>query len=293
VGQFEQLPQLQTPHRWRNKNEALGGWLVGVRQRLEAGDPIDIQRRPNGVHWFPADPSTQRDICFKRAHLSGTVAAIHAGDLEGPCQFLARRLGGRYQSMEPVDCEALYSWAAKIEAATGGERAARLVDFAGVCLAGVKGELTTIRRRLLKGTGKRGTPLRKHPEVLAALEEVAASKSLAPTVAALEAVCCIGGTKMFRRELWESLGQALKEIESGQSPSLVDAAWAVRDRVRRYGRRAEPRTVSRTLLVKGLEYDHAIVLDADKLDKKQLYVALTRGCRSLTVLSAQSLLRPK
>ena len=38
------------------------------------------------------------------------------------------------------------------------------------------------------------------------------------------------------------------------------------------------------LLVKGLEYDHAVVLDADSLDAKHLYVAMTRGSKSLTII---------
>jgi DNA helicase-2/ATP-dependent DNA helicase PcrA len=60
----------------------------------------------------------------------------------------------------------------------------------------------------------------------------------------------------------------------------------VRDRGRQTGRRVEYRTVSRTLLVKGLEFDHAIVLNADAHNRSNLYVALTRGSRSLTVLSS-------
>jgi DNA helicase IV len=35
--------------------------------------------------------------------------------------------------------------------------------------------------------------------------------------------------------------------------------------------------VSRPTLIKGLEYDHAIVLDAGRHDPTSLYVALTRG----------------
>jgi len=38
--------------------------------------------------------------------------------------------------------------------------------------------------------------------------------------------------------------------------------------------------------VKGLEYDHAIILDADLLGLKELYVALTRGSRSITIISS-------
>lgn len=39
------------------------------------------------------------------------------------------------------------------------------------------------------------------------------------------------------------------------------------------------------LLVKGLQFDHAIVLDADSLSTKKLYVALTREAKSLSIIS--------
>ena len=50
--------------------------------------------------------------------------------------------------------------------------------------------------------------------------------------------------------------------------------------------------IGTTLLVKGLEFDHAIVLDAASLSRKELYVALTRGSRSLTIISTTESLNP-
>ena len=47
-----------------------------------------------------------------------------------------------------------------------------------------------------------------------------------------------------------------------------------------------PKLIGTTLLVKGLEFDHAIVLDAASLTRKELYVALTRGARSVTIISS-------
>ncbi len=76
-----------------------------------------------------------------------------------------------------------------------------------------------------------------------------------------------------------------------EDTNLKDVAWRVRDRARIRGRRLENRIVSRTLLVKGLEFDHAIV-DADKLTTpKEMYVAMTRGRLSLTVLAEDPILR--
>jgi hypothetical protein len=62
-----------------------------------------------------------------------------------------------------------------------------------------------------------------------------------------------------------------------------------RNRGRPVGRR---RLIGTTLLVKGLEFHHAIVLDAQSLSRKELYVALTRGAKSLTVISPSRTLRP-
>jgi len=53
------------------------------------------------------------------------------------------------------------------------------------------------------------------------------------------------------------------------------------------------RQIGTTLLVKGLEYDHAIVLDATTLTRKELYVALTRGARTLTIVSTNPVLNPR
>jgi integrase len=73
---------------------------------------------------------------------------------------------------------------------------------------------------------------------------------------------------------------------------LADHAWQVRDERRQHGRRVDRRTVSRTLLIKGPEFDHALVLDAESLSVNELYVAITRGSTSLTVLSAGPIVSP-
>lgn len=50
------------------------------------------------------------------------------------------------------------------------------------------------------------------------------------------------------------------------------------------------RVVSRPLLVKGLEYDHVIILNPGNYSAQELYVALTRGSKSVTVISDSSVI---
>jgi hypothetical protein len=42
--------------------------------------------------------------------------------------------------------------------------------------------------------------------------------------------------------------------------------------------------VSRPLLVKGLEYDHVIILNPERHTAQELYVALTRGSKPVPVI---------
>jgi len=81
--------------------------------------------------------------------------------------------------------------------------------------------------------------------------------------------------------------QTLQRHEPGKR-SLRETAWAIRDKGRRVGRRVAKRCLGTVLLVKGLQFDHAVLLNAAELDSAEsLYVGLTRGSSSLTVLSTE------
>ena len=62
---------------------------------------------------------------------------------------------------------------------------------------------------------------------------------------------------------------------------------------RAIGRQLPKRAIGSTLLLKGLEADHVIVLNADSLDAANFYVAITRGAKSITSCSSRSCLDPK
>ena len=66
--------------------------------------------------------------------------------------------------------------------------------------------------------------------------------------------------------------------------SLKDAIRETQAKARHAGRTVPRRSVGSTLLVKGLEFDHAIVVHSPKMTRRDWYVALTRASKSLTVL---------
>lgn len=66
---------------------------------------------------------------------------------------------------------------------------------------------------------------------------------------------------------------------------FYDLAVRSREQARVLGRSVPKRAVGSTLLLKGLEADVAVVIDADQMDARNLYVAMTRGARRLVVCS--------
>ena len=91
------------------------------------------------------------------------------------------------------------------------------------------------------------------------------------------------GLKVYRWEAWNDTREAIAMSTDNGEPA-VDNLGRLR-RLRRTGRRNDNRIASRTLLVKGLEYDHVIIADLSKLrDPYNLYVALSRARKTVTVL---------
>jgi DNA helicase IV len=50
--------------------------------------------------------------------------------------------------------------------------------------------------------------------------------------------------------------------------------------------------MGRTLLIKGLEFEHAILVAPEDLNTQNLYVAITRGTHSLTIITNADTLHP-
>ena len=68
--------------------------------------------------------------------------------------------------------------------------------------------------------------------------------------------------------------------------SLVDAVGDVQTRTRDLGRHIPRRSVASTLLIKGLEVDHIIIVEHKGMTREHWYLALTRATQSVIILSA-------
>lgn len=286
---FDRLPDLAIPWRWKNRHEALGQWLLDLRQQLVGGETIDLSKAP--LRWRVNSPENQLAVCYAGANGDRSQSVVAIDKWPKACHEIASKLNGAFASMEPTDCPDLLTWALDIERTSGADRALCVIEGAARCRTALNQILKRERESFAAGSPPPVPRRIDRKPVRDGLINVARSETFGPVLETLQAIEQLAGTKLYRRELWSEMKRTIRAFEEGGHASLWEAAWVSRQRSRSVGRRVDQRSISRTLLVKGLEFDHAIVLNADALDARNLYVALTRGSRSLTVLSAKSSIR--
>jgi DNA helicase-2/ATP-dependent DNA helicase PcrA len=189
--------------------------------------------------------------------------------------------------MEEMECNDLMKYARRLDRSDGTDRAAIVLDFAAVCMTEVSPLLTNAGKRLAIGKVPTSRSGSKVSESSAALERIATGNQSDWRLIseALNAFRRMPKVRVFRRELLDEMHAILRGVQNQDFEDLAEATWAIRDRARHIGRRIDRRIISRTLLVKGLEFDGCVVLDPQELGNKELYVAMTRGASSLTVLT--------
>jgi DNA helicase-2/ATP-dependent DNA helicase PcrA len=289
---FPSLGSLDEPWRWKGKNDALGRWLLSVRDPLCAGTPIDLAAGP--FRWLSRTPDNQRAAAFDLLRSRGSVVAIRKWAKDA--HAFARNVGGPYSSMEEMECNDLLALAADLDDCDGTARAARALRFATECWTEVSSALQTLQGTLDQGRIPARSRSSKLAPIVTAFATAATTSAWSDLRAALLSIEALPKARLFRREMWREAMRAITQMAHGQETSLRDLAWRIRQRVRLMGRALDPRSVSRTLLIKGLEFDHALVLDANEFEDghrpgdgaRHFYVAVTRGCQSLVILSQEA-----
>jgi len=290
--QFADVTGPSDPQRWLNTNPELGAWLLGIRPQLEQGLPIALAGSP--VKLIQVGDSrylqpTQVKACFEVAKdVDSRVVAIH--NRREQAYKLASQLRGQYSCVELVELNELHSAAENIDQSHGAQRALAVLDFAELCLTAVGPAMKTQRESIASGQRTRSKKCREQREALDAVASAGSPESIADALTALRA---IPDAVLYRREPLDEMRRACRALSEGEAPSLAEAAWVVRNRTRQRGRKLPRCAMGTTLRVKGLEFDHAVVLDPSQYDAQNLYVALTRGARSVSVVSTTSTITPR
>lgn len=289
---FPVVGELDTPWRWINANaEPLGRWLLEVRAKLLRGEPVDLRQAPPAVAWIELDGTEdhQRRLTAARVpppDANGCVLVI--GDSTSPDsqrQFASQTPGA--VTVEAVDLRDLVSFSRNFDLADPAALE-RLAYFAQSVMTNVGA--ADLLRRVQSLT--RGTARNPPTDVERAALSFVQAPSYGAAVDVLVEIGKEGGVRTHRPAVLRACIRALRLCDGADGLSFHDAVIKMREQNRLIGRPLPRRAVGSTLLLKGLEADVAVVLNADALDARNLYVAMTRGSRALTICAQTPVLNP-
>ncbi|WP_344368624.1 UvrD-helicase domain-containing protein [Agromyces tropicus] len=290
------------PQRWRGHNEALGTWLLQVRSHLVDGLDFDFTEHsvPHLTLVTDTSPTSVAAVAHAFRDFGETVLL-----LDGAAWRVAghaSRLNGSYAVMEDINgrfmrdqingnCSSPQHPVLPLPAPGEPGLARWFAQFAKACVIGLGDLNNPVLQRLERNQSLTGLSRDGIQPVVNALEQLRSTATYEQLAAAAREVRAISQVKVYRWEAWaDTLAAIALSAENGEP--AIDNFGRVRERLRRQGRKSHARIASRTLLVKGLEYDHVVIADLSQFrDPRHLYVALSRARKSVTVIGGSMRIR--
>lgn len=283
--------ELTTPWRWKNAGkENFGKWLLDVRGRLIRGEPVDLRTAPPEVSWVHLDGTEDMVRQLEAARTpsgapDGRVLIIGRSTNPASQRDFASKTPGAV-TVENVDLRDFVDFTRSFDfAATDAFN--RLANFAGSVMTNVGAPDLMRRVATLRAGTARKAPSATEQAALAFCEDPCPKRA----VELLVGIGKEGGVRPHRPAVLRACIKALQQCDGTEGNTFHDAAVRIREQNRLVGRPLAKRSVGSTLLLKGLEADVCVILDANELDARNLYVAMTRGSQRLVICSKTPELR--
>lgn len=297
---FSKVATLNEPWRWKlATNLELAEWLSSIRQKLEAGEAqIDLRDRPHCVRWgrLPTTGTSRIHAIYSTctgaipsADGETLVVIADAANLNSRTR-LARTLAHRgFSNIEAVACPTLREAGADLESNDGIARVRAVAEFAQQCMT------QTSAKDFVKAVEARKAGRTWGATAFGRLVDlglaVAAEEEPRSMLQLLDGFRERSGAKVYRRERLAAMRSALRFVCEHPTVAVAEAIAEVQTRSSHMGKLIPSRAIGSTLLVKGLEFDHAVVVKAGKMTRRDWYVALTRASRSLHILSEDEVMQ--
>lgn len=282
-----QIEHLSTPHRWKHTNPALGEWLKHTRSLLEKGQwPVIERDSPIQAHDLEGEASRGNLYKYLHGPETKTIILPNAANPHA-LTSIAQSHRGLIRIAEKSDFNDVRVAAATIDsAATRKEVLIILIKFIASTKTKVR---TSVIQNLQKnlqidGKGSRSN----HSAVIAAKKYLADGQGDSAVLFIRELLD--GGQYTYRPDAQRLMLQAFLVRDSHPEKNLETCVKDLVERLHHKGSwRSTGTVVGTTLRLKGLEFDHAILVDPYSITSpKHLYVALTRGSKQLILLKPNS-----
>lgn len=293
LDEYSESPSLSIPYRWNNAGRnGLGQDLHNMRTALEQGEDLDLNNYENvevlqALEAEQYRPRTNYQRTINNSRTLDSLLVIHPDPTRKQQRVnFSKRFKG-INPVESIDDKDFY-------------RIAKLCDNAD--LTNKILALRNISYELFDKTGldswfnENGLKNKREAAdkevsafVSTNIEAITSKYDMAHAIDLIKNMPLVNCTRI---EIYKSILSSIS-IAKEDGISIYEAMKKQRNIVRRQGRKIYGRHIGTTLLTKGLEFDTVLILDAHKIKcPKNLYVALTRCCSRLIVITENIQLHP-
>lgn len=289
---FPLIKELDTPWRWKNVGApALGEWILATREALKQGVRVDLRACPAHITLHPLTGIAHTDLTNQRNaqhailnHYPTDSLLIIGSSINERSRHSYAQGSSRIEVVEPVQLASVTSAASQFDDNTGLALSTTIIQVASTMMTNV--EMAKTSKRVDSILNGRSRTVATNSEQ--ALCNVAIDSSRTNILEALQQLELKTGTRVYRKSAYNALKDSLSLAVTSPTVSMFEAASSIRERLRQQGDKRIPnRAIGSTLLLKGLEADHCIILDAQArgMNANHLYVALSRGAKTITIFS--------
>lgn len=285
----------EVPVRWQNTAPDLGKWLLDKRQEILDHKLLSLRQLPPSVNIYHSGNFQDAVKLSLQLHYSTpkdeSILVIHGQ--ANQCHFLAAKTGGKYHSIEELEMSSLTDFALKYDQSPNENRYELLKKISKETSVGLGKDLCELIRKISSSKPHNTAMYRSAKTKFDRLAELSTNYSDEHCLETLELFQSLPGVKKYRRELWYVTSHTLGQFALKKHNTMLESAKSAINQYRSAGRLVDTRVVGRIRLVKGLEFDHVIIVDIQQFmnDPREAYVALTRAKKSLHIFSSSDQFR--
>ena len=288
---------LEIPWRWNNVGQdALGRDLLLMREKLLRNEDLDLNNYPS-VEILIAPPdsfnhpnSSYRNKIYDTLRDDNVLLIHPRSEAPAPRVSFVQQFP-QLRMIESIDDKIFYEHCDSFDKLAGQALVSAVLQMMRMIAKSSAINVWFNTHDVLKR--KDAEEDKEIRDSLAKIiEQLMAEKTYSKIADLIVAIRNLPDVRIYRKEIIRDICKALRDADLLGVTALA-AIEHNRNIARRKGRNIKGKGIGTTLLTKGLEFDTVVVLNAHQFNNpKHLYVALTRCCRRLVVISQSAILHP-
>ncbi|QUB71740.1 AAA family ATPase [Prevotella multiformis] len=312
---FQHFNLLNHPWRWEETNPALGCLIFEMRKKLETGECIELQNNPAiGFYVMPCTEQNKYSVLANiiKYHNTDNMLIIcpsytaknrHGqdvlkGDVKDRIGIKQRAdFNNQFSILDAIDGKEYYACARQIdEYISKCKRGRRIHKVARLynILSLLHFKMSIVQDWINPKDNRFVDRQKDNTENSQKLKALFLSFESTPSLQNLQQIISfvsnLPKVKNYHRVFLYTINKCF-DVSIINNISMFEAMKLLKTRVRHQGRKIHGKYIGTTLLTKGLEFDSVVIWEADKFeDAKNFYVAISRACKKLIVITEKTTL---